>query len=64
MNLASILNAVKQVGAATPAFQALFNQVLPLFGQADQDTLKAAMQKARAASDKAHEGLQSAARGD
>lgn len=58
LNLQTILGIVGQVGVATPAFEALFGQVVGLFDHADQDTLKQAYAAARVASDAAHETLQ------
>lgn len=58
LNLETILGIVTQVGAATPAFEALFGQVVGLFDDADQDTLKQAYAAARVASDAAHGTLQ------
>jgi len=58
LNLETILGIVTQVGVATPAFAALFDQVVDLFEPADQDTLKQAYAAARLASDAAHDTLQ------
>jgi hypothetical protein len=63
MNLTTILSAMKLVGAATPAFKALFDQVLPLFSSSDQTKLKDAYQRARTESDAADADLRDAVSG-
>jgi hypothetical protein len=51
LNLTTILAAVREVGAATPAFKALFDGVVTLFSPQDQDILKKSYQDACAKSD-------------
>jgi hypothetical protein len=63
MILATVLEAIKLVGSATPAFDALFHQVLPLFGHAEQRQLKDAYAAARQSSDDAQDDFVRAGRG-
>ena len=58
MPIAAILEAIKLVGANTPAFIALFNEVKKTFSETDQAKLQAAYLDAMAASDKAHDDFQ------
>ena len=64
MNLDAIMNAVKLAGSATPAFKSLFDQILPLFGDAEQGQLKDAYAAARKASDDAQDDFVQAGRGN
>lgn len=63
MDVSTILNAIKQVGSATPAFVSLFNHVLPSFSSNDQAKLKSALEEARAGSDAAEADFVNASRG-
>lgn len=63
ISLSGVLNAIKQVGAETPAFVSLFNHVLPLFSSNDQAHLKSALEEARAGSDAAQTDFVNASRG-
>jgi hypothetical protein len=64
MIFSTVLNAIKLAGSATPAFDALFHQVLPLFGHAEQSQLKDAYAAARATSDAAQDDFVQAGRGN
>lgn len=57
-SFASILNAIGQVGSATPAFKAIFDSVIHTFNKPQQDQLKQALADARAKSDDLHGDLQ------
>lgn len=63
MDFGKVLKAIELAGSALPAFQALFQQVLPLFNESDQDKLKDAYARARAASDAADADLKDAVAG-
>ena len=58
LDLDAVLAALKAAGAATPAFKALYDQLLPLFAEADQAKLKAAHAEAMADNDAGHARLQ------
>lgn len=58
MDLEKIIETVKMVGAATPAFIELFAQVKTLVSETDQAKLQTAYDKAMANSDAAHQAAQ------
>ena len=58
LNITKILNIITQVGAATPAFNALFDEVKQLFSSADQQTLQDAYARIKAENDAGHAALQ------
>lgn len=58
ITFAAITKALQLAGVATPAFKALFDQVLPLLTSGEQDELKALYAQARQRSDAAHAALQ------
>lgn len=64
MNFTAILNAINLAGAAAPAFKALFDTILPLFSDSEQDQLKEAYAAARQRSDDAQERFDDASRGE
>ena len=45
-SVTQILNAINLAGAAAPAAKALFDQILTVFGEDDQETLKKAYAEA------------------
>lgn len=63
MNFTAVLNAINLAGAAAPAFKALFDTVLPLFSDGEQEQLKEAYAAAKARSDAAEERFDDASRG-
>lgn len=63
MDFGKVLAAVRLVGAATPAFEALFEQVKGLFNLTQQDQLQDAYDKAREASNDAQDDFTKAGRG-
>jgi capsule polysaccharide export protein KpsC/LpsZ len=58
LSIGAVLKAVELVGAATPAFEALFDSVMPLFNSKDQEELREVLKKARAKSDDMHKATQ------
>ena len=56
-DLASVLATVQLLGADSAAYRALFDQVLTLFGQKDQDALKEALAEAIERSDSLHQSI-------
>lgn len=58
MNIAMILKALELAGAATPAFQALFEQVKGVLGEDDRATLEVAYEKAMDEAAAQHERAQ------
>ncbi len=54
----AVLNTLTMVGANTPAYRALYDQVLILVGEEDQDKLKAALAVAMERSDEQHDRAQ------
>lgn len=64
LNFRTILGIVQTAVSAGPAFEALFQQVLPLFSKQEQDELKSAYAKAREGSDDAQDDFVNAGRGN
>lgn len=62
VDFTTVLKTIDLIGSATPAFKALFDAVMVLFSEEDQEKLKEAYKNARARSDEAHENLQDAAK--
>lgn len=58
MNVDKVLQTLLMVGADFPAYKALFDEVMLLFSDADQQTLKDAYTQAMATSDAAHKAAQ------
>ena len=58
LKLVDIIRTLSELGSATPAFVALFNQVKATFTPQEQEVLQHAYDEAKAKSDAAHEGLQ------
>ena len=54
MDIEKVLKTALMIGADLPAYKALFDSVLDLFSETDQDKLKVAYVDAMAASDAAH----------
>lgn len=63
MNFTAVLNAINLAGAAAPAFKALFDTIVPLFSNDEQDQLKSAYATAIKRSDAAQEQFDDASRG-
>lgn len=63
MDFEKILAAVRLAGATTPAFMALFDQVVTVLSPAQQAELKDAYARARAESDDAQDDFTAAGRG-
>jgi hypothetical protein len=59
LNIPSIIATAFEVGSDLPAYKALFDQVVNLFDEDDQETLKAGMAEALAAADAQHRAAQS-----
>ena len=58
MKVVDILKTMQMVGAATPAFAALFDQVVSTFREDEQDVLKRGLAEAQARTDELHDDLQ------
>ena len=58
LSVVSIIRTLSEIGSATPAFVALFNQVKATFTPQEQEVLQHAYDEAKAKSDAAHENLQ------
>lgn len=58
ITFAAIAKALQLAGVATPAFKALFEQVLPLLTSDEQSELQRLYAQARQRSDAAHADLQ------
>ena len=58
LDLQTMIGTVLEIGANTPAYKALFDQVIGLFDNADQAELKDRYAQAIAASDDAHHDAQ------
>lgn len=58
ITLENVLRTMTLAGAALPAFKELLDQVMGLFAEADQATLREAYEDARADNDEGHKRLQ------
>lgn len=58
MNFEKIIQTLVMIGADLPAYRALFEQVVALFDESDQDKLKEQYARAIEAADAAHRAAQ------
>jgi hypothetical protein len=58
MDLTKIIRAMTLAGAPLPAFKALLDEVMELFSEQDQATLKEAYEDAKLENDEGHQRLQ------